>query len=118
MTKDAVATYTGFNGGRSQTESNQIRSHARKSALSSPVPQKCVVCGYDIHVEVCHIRPVCSFHPKTAAHVINADDNLTYLCPNCHWEMDHGISPLAPSLKDIMRKPMPNLAKVLKKRAK
>lgn len=64
-----------------------VRSRAR-SAVSSR-EQVCEVCGYTKHVEVCHVIPISSYTHDTLLSVINAEDNLRLLCPNCHWEHDH-----------------------------
>jgi hypothetical protein len=36
-------------------------------------------------------RSVVSFPGDTALSVVNSLDNLVGLCPNCHWEFDHGL---------------------------
>ena len=51
----------------------------------------CKKCGYDKHVECCHIRPVADFPDTVLVAEINHKDNLVYLCPNCHWELDNGL---------------------------
>lgn len=52
---------------------------------------KCIKCGYDIHIEVCHIKPISSFPLDTKVSIINDSKNLLPLCPNCHWEYDNGL---------------------------
>jgi len=64
-----------------------VRSRARASVKEEK--QICEFCGYDKHVEVCHIKPINSFPLDTLLTVINSRDNLKLLCPNCHWEFDH-----------------------------
>jgi predicted HNH restriction endonuclease len=39
---------------------------------------------------VCHIKPISSFEETVYLSVINSQDNLVLLCPNCHWEFDNG----------------------------
>lgn len=51
--------------------------------------KQCSKCGYNKHVEVAHIKPINSYSRDTLVSIINADDNLLVLCPNCHWEFDH-----------------------------
>jgi hypothetical protein len=51
----------------------------------------CVVCGYDKHVEAAHRRAVEFFPSDATLREINAPENLVGLCPNCHWEYDHGL---------------------------
>lgn len=64
-----------------------IRARARLVLSKS----KCAKCPYSKHTEVCHIKPIGSFDLETKISVINSPDNLIRLCPNCHWEYDHGI---------------------------
>ena len=83
----AEATYN-------KTDNNRytyIRAMARKGYLSSDRPKCCAVCGYDRHIEICHIENIAD-SPKTAMiSDINDLDNLTALCPNHHWEFDHSL---------------------------
>lgn len=51
----------------------------------------CANCGYDKHVELCHIQPISSFPDSATVFEVNATDNIIQLCPNCHWELDHGL---------------------------
>lgn len=51
----------------------------------------CFTCSYNKHVELAHIRPLSSFPPETLLGDINAESNVVQLCPNCHWEFDHGL---------------------------
>jgi hypothetical protein len=51
--------------------------------------RECEVCGYSKQVEVCHIKAVKDFPDTALVSEINSRDNLKYLCPNCHWELDH-----------------------------
>jgi len=68
----------------------RLRQDARRLYLAA-FPYRCVRCGYDKHIEVCHRKPVSSFDLDTPISVVNALDNLLGLCPNCHWELDHGL---------------------------
>lgn len=68
-----------------------IRRHARKVYAESGGLQACAICGYDWHVEVCHIRPINSWPLDTPIAVINNPENLVALCPNHHWEFDHQL---------------------------
>lgn len=70
-----------------------IRGHARKAIAATT----CAACGYDKCVEVCHRRPVADFPPTATLAEINAPSNLVGLCPNCHWEFDHGMLVLPPT---------------------
>jgi hypothetical protein len=64
-----------------------IRDHARK--ITSTRQQICKVCGYDIHVETCHIKEIKNFMPTSLVSEINDPKNLILLCRNCHWELDN-----------------------------
>lgn len=52
---------------------------------------KCCNCGYNKHIEICHIKPVYAFDPKTKISEINDIANLIGLCRNCHWEFDNKL---------------------------
>lgn len=69
----------------------QFCSHARYHLLKSGRPQICARCGYDKHVECCHIQGVATFEATATISEINALTNLAWLCRNCHWEFDHGM---------------------------
>ncbi|WP_210518328.1 HNH endonuclease signature motif containing protein [Hymenobacter terricola] len=76
----------------------QIRSLARMIYRKSSRAKACTVCGYDTHYEVCHINPINEFLPVDFVAEVNKLSNLVVLCPNHHWEFDHGLlSP--PSLR-------------------
>jgi len=64
-----------------------IRIHARKVVKNEK--KECVKCGYDKHVEVCHIKPIKDFSFDSLISEINDMKNLMLLCPNCHWEFDN-----------------------------
>jgi len=66
-----------------------IRYLARTLAIEAGMTS-CQKCGYDKHVEICHLKAVASYPPDTKISEINHISNLISLCPNCHWEMDHG----------------------------
>ena len=65
-----------------------IRSRARNTKKAKETT-KCERCGYDKHVEVCHIKPISEHSLNTKISVINHESNLLILCPNCHWEQDN-----------------------------
>lgn len=68
----------------------RLRQDARRHYLSA-FPYRCVQCGYDKHIEICHKRSLTAFSLETPISVVNALDNLVGLCRNCHWEFDHGL---------------------------
>jgi hypothetical protein len=67
--------------------------HAKLRGLSRQGyqgPRACVACGYDLHVDFCHIRPVSDFPMTALVSEVNAQDNIVALDKRCHWEFDHG----------------------------
>jgi len=74
-----------------QSARTSIRRHA-KFIYDSEVREKiCKNCGYNKHIEICHIKSVSSFQDDIKISEINRRENLIALCPNCHWEFDNGI---------------------------
>lgn len=78
----------------------RVRDNARKiyfKNFSSPICEKC---GYKHHIEVCHVIPLKEFVKQFIDYkIVNCLTNLVGLCPNCHWEFDHGLFPIT----DIQR---------------
>jgi hypothetical protein len=64
----------------------RARTKTRKLKILS-----CDICGYDKHVETHHIKPISSFSVDTLLSVVNDITNLQVLCPNHHWEVEHGL---------------------------
>lgn len=62
-----------------------------KNLLKEP----CQVCGYNLHIELAHIKSISSFDKNTQLSVVNSPDNILVLCPNHHWEFDNGKLPLS-----------------------
>jgi rRNA maturation protein Nop10 len=69
----------------------RIRQLARRVYRDSDKPKQCSVCGYSKHFEICHIKAIKDWPTDTPIAVINSLNNLVALCPNCHWEFDHGL---------------------------
>ena len=72
-----------------RTDANRytaIRVNAK--IIMSTKEQICTHCGYNKRVEVCHIKDISAFTGDTLLEVINAENNLTLLCPNHHFEFD------------------------------
>ena len=67
-----------------------VQNHARL-VFAHAVTGKCAVCDYAHGVDLCHKKAVSSFPDTATLAEINALDNLVELCPNHHWEHDHGI---------------------------
>ena len=65
-----------------------IRRFAR-SWLKHLTKLPCKKCGYDKHVELCHIKPVASFDDSATIGEINDEKNVIQLCPKCHLEFDN-----------------------------
>lgn len=74
-----------------QAARSTIQKDARTKFLANAGSNKCSVCGYSNHVQVCHRKSVSSFKDSATIGEINNFGNLIGLCPNHHWEFDHGI---------------------------
>lgn len=83
-------TYKEIIGKRIYQKNSRIRALARKK-LQENKAEKCIRCGYEKHVETCHIKPISSFSFDAKISEINSLDNLIALCPNCYWEFDNGL---------------------------
>ena len=70
---------------------NQVRIWAKKLMKYWGYEKKCFACGYNKHIEVCHKRPISEFSLATKMGVVNSKENLVYLCPNHHWELDNKL---------------------------
>lgn len=66
-----------------------VRNYAKKTMVWNKIEKKCKECGYDKYVEVCHKKAISEFPLDTKLSIINSIDNLIYLCPNHHWELDN-----------------------------
>lgn len=60
-------------------------------------PRLCQACGYDKHVEYCHSQPLKAFPATTTIRELSGPANIFLLCPNCHWEYDHGLLRVDPA---------------------
>ena len=74
-----------------QSARSAIQRDARTVYLWSKRKLECLICGYSKHVDIAHIKPVSDFDDACTVAEINAMDNLVSLCPNHHWEFDHGF---------------------------
>jgi len=81
--------------GLNQQGSNRyarVREHAKRVLRwLNNRKRECVSCGYDKHIEICHIKSISSFDKNVTLNEINDPSNLVLLCPNCHWEFDNGL---------------------------
>ena len=69
---------------------SRIRDNSRNKYLASDKPKECLMCGYNKHFHVCHIKAVKDFDLSTLISEVNHIDNLIALCPTHHWEFDNG----------------------------
>ena len=76
---------------KSEISARSLRLHARYVLRKERPELTCDWCSYDKHVECCHLQGVAIFSDDTPVSVINDPKNLRWLCPNCHWELDHGL---------------------------
>ena len=83
-------TFANINSKRVYQKHSRIRNLARNAYLKSDKPKECVICGYDKHFHVCHIKPISSSTEDAPVSTINNLNNLIALCPNHHWELDNG----------------------------
>lgn len=82
-------------GRRRYQKHSAVRDRARQQFVASGRPLRCCVCGYDTHVDICHVRALHTFPANTPLRIANASNNLMALCPNHHWEFDHGLLPVS-----------------------
>lgn len=78
-----------------------IQREAKIIYKKSNKPKRCVVCGYNKHYEVAHIKSVSSFNDDILVSEIDNIDNLISLCPNHHWEYDNNKLNIQPYLDKI-----------------
>lgn len=72
----------------------RIRSHCR--LIHAKLADKpCAKCGYDKHVEICHIRAISDWPKDTLIKIVNAESNVIQLCRNHHWEQENGLLKVA-----------------------
>lgn len=69
---------------------SSIRLHAHRIASLNHMEMRCSVCDYNLHAQLCHRKPIHLFPKNTLLKEVNAPKNLVFLCPNHHWEIDHG----------------------------
>lgn len=73
------------------TRYSPIRARCRRVYMQSERPKCCLKCGYEKHIEICHIKAISEFSLDSIISEINSRGNTVALCPNCHWEFDHGL---------------------------
>jgi hypothetical protein len=69
---------------------DNIRAHARK-LMKDEIDKGCGCfnCGWNQHVQVCHIKAINLFSKDALVSEVNNPTNLVLLCPNCHWLFDN-----------------------------
>lgn len=76
--------------GQPKNKYNLIRMHAKSVVKHLNIrSDKCAWCGYDKHTQLCHIKSISSFNDSAKLQEINSKENIIFLCPNCHWELDN-----------------------------
>jgi hypothetical protein len=73
-----------------QNARGAIQGNARNYYLQHHPNPTCAICGYSLHVDIAHRKSVSQFPKETTIAEINHISNLVALCPNHHWEYDHG----------------------------
>lgn len=79
-----------------------LHLHAREVFYNSGEVKECVICGYNKHIQICHIKAVKDFESSATVLEINSKENLIALCPNHHWEFDNKL--LSANEKSIIEK--------------
>lgn len=87
----AKITLQDVQGLRGYQANSRVRELARTAFYRVAQSRACQNCGYDKHIEVCHVMPISSFPLHATIAEINAHENLVGLCRNCHWEFDNGL---------------------------
>ena len=70
---------------------NSIRAYARAELALSDRPKQCEICGFNVVVQVCHLKGIAEFPDSALMGEVNALSNLKYLCPNHHAMLDKGL---------------------------
>lgn len=77
--------------GNARTKYAQIRKSAGEKMRRLGVAYRCALCGFDIVVEVHHIKCIGSFPGTSLVADVNNLSNLIYLCPNHHAMVEKGL---------------------------
>ncbi len=83
---------------------DNIRHRARSIAKQIDGINKCFICGYSNHIEVCHIKDIKDFSNDVSVYEINKLSNLSILCPNHHYEFDKGMIEKVLSIEEYLKK--------------
>lgn len=77
--------------GKLASKFSGVRGNARIIYRDNNLPKCCFLCGYNKHIEICHIKSISSFPETALIKEINSIENLVALCRNHHWELDHEL---------------------------
>lgn len=77
------------NGNANKYGYPMIRQDSRRKYIKSNKEMKCQVCGYYLHVDICHVKDIKNFEENTLIKEVNDLNNLVALCKNHHWEFDN-----------------------------
>lgn len=90
----------------------EVRAYCR--LWNKHLERRCQVCGYTLHVDLCHIKPLSELPLTTTVGQANDESNIVVLCKNHHWELDHGFLAIEaiPSRWQAGRDSNPNLAEL------
>lgn len=74
-----------------QSARTEFRKFAEKEMAKNDLPKKCFICNYNKTAIICHKKAVKDFSDTALLEEISGINNLVYLCPNHHWELDNGL---------------------------
>ena len=77
--------------GNARVKYSSVRKNAIKKMSVSDTSKRCKLCGFDVVVEVHHIKPISSFSDSALISEVNSLENLVYLCPNHHAMAERGL---------------------------
>ena len=86
----ALGDYLARTRGEGKDRYNGIRALAR-TWNADLTKEPCHRCGYDKHSELAHKKAISEYDRTATLAEVNGEDNVIPLCPNCHWELDHGL---------------------------
>lgn len=77
--------------GNARVKWSSLRELAKRKLTRLRAKKCCAICGFDIVVDCCHIKPINSFSKNSLVKEVNSVENLIYLCPNHHKMLDKGF---------------------------
>lgn len=91
--RDELGLQAGMTVGEARKLFSLSAFHAKVRGYARGIyqgPLACAACGYSLHVDIAHVRPVSDFPAEATIAEVNAASNLIALDKRCHWEFDHG----------------------------